>query len=42
MIKINVITKNPRWYRFIKNPKIYIDKKIEKLNNKTTKFKNKK
>jgi len=42
MIKINVITKNPRWYRFIKNPKIYIDKKIEKLNNKTTKFKNNK
>ena len=39
MIKANVITKNKIWYRLIKNPNSYIDKKINKLNNKNKKFK---
>ena len=32
MIKFNVITKNNSWYKYIKNPNHYIDKKIKKLN----------
>ena len=39
MIRANVITKNANWYRYIKNPNSYIDKKINKLNNKNIKFK---
>ena len=39
MIKANVITKNLSWYRYIKNPNSYIDRKIKKLNNKNKKFK---
>ena len=39
MIKINVINNNKRWSLFIKNPKIYIDKKVKKLNQKNKKFK---
>ena len=39
MIKANVITKNSNWYRYIKNPKSYINRKIKKLNNKNKKFK---
>ena len=38
MIKINVITSNPNWYDFIKNPTDYVDKKIEKLNIKEKNF----
>jgi len=41
MIKANVITKNISWYRFIKNPNSYIDRKIIKLNNKNKKLKKK-
>ena len=41
MIKANVITKNLSWYRYIKNPNSYIDKKIHKLNIKNIKFKKK-
>jgi len=41
MIKANVITKNTSWYRYIKNPNSYIDRKINKLNNKNIKFKKK-
>ena len=41
MIKANVITKNSSWYRYIKNPNDYIDRKISKLNNKNKKFKRK-
>ena len=41
MIKANVITNNLSWYRYIKNPNRYIDKKIKKLNNKNIKFKKK-
>ena len=39
MIKANVITKNLSWYRYIKNPNSYIDRKIKKINNKNKKFK---
>ena len=38
MIKINVITKNTNWFRYIKNPSNYIDKKITKLNLKNKDF----
>ncbi|MDC1092540.1 rRNA maturation RNase YbeY [Pelagibacteraceae bacterium] len=39
MIKINVINNNVKWFRFIKNPNSYIDKKIKRLNSKNKKFK---
>ena len=32
MIKINVITNNSNWYKIIKNPAIYITRKIDKIN----------
>ena len=41
MIKINVITNNVSWFRFIKNPSQYIDRKVKKLNVKKKKFKKK-
>ena len=41
MIKANVITKNTSWFRYIKNPNSYIDRKIIKLNNKNKKLKKK-
>ena len=34
MIKINVITNNINWYRYIKNPNKFIEKKINDYNNK--------
>ena len=39
MIKINVITNNSHWFRFIKNPNYYFDKKINKINFKNKQFK---
>ena len=42
MIKINVITKNIIWLNYIKNPKNYLDRKIQKLNLKNKKFTKKK
>ena len=39
MIKINVILNNKEWYRYIKNPTNFIDKKIKNLNKKFTKYK---
>ncbi|MEC7150253.1 MAG: rRNA maturation RNase YbeY [Pseudomonadota bacterium] len=38
MIKINVITNNIIWYRFLKKPNNYIDKKVKKLNLKAKTF----
>ncbi len=32
MIKINVITNNINWFRYIKNPNTYLDRKLNKLN----------
>jgi probable rRNA maturation factor len=39
MIKINVITNNAHWLRYIKSPTGYIDRKIKKLNIKNKIFK---
>jgi probable rRNA maturation factor len=41
-IKINVITNHASWFRFIKNPNSYIDRRVKKLNlyNKNYKRKN--
>ena len=41
MIKINVISDNVSWLRFIKNPNNYIDRKIKKLNINNKNFKKK-
>ena len=41
MIKVNVITSNDNWLSFIKRPNYYLDKKINKLNLKNSKFKKK-
>ena len=42
MIRINVITNNNNWLRFIKRPDKYLNKKINKLNTKNKKFLNNK
>jgi len=39
MIKINVVTNNLNWYRFIKIPDNYIERKIKKLNLKNKNYK---
>ena len=41
MIKVNVVTRNVSWLRYIKSPTNYIDRKIKKLNIKNKKFKKK-
>ena len=41
MIKINVITNNINWLRYLKNPNSYLGRKIIKLNSKEKKFKKK-
>jgi rRNA maturation RNase YbeY len=41
MIKINVITRNVKWFNFIKNPNSYIERKINKLNLKNKDFRKK-
>ena len=41
MIKINVVTNNFNWYRFIKIPNNYIERKIKKLNFKNKNYKKK-
>tara|TARA_B100001057_G_scaffold485645_1_gene565625 strand:+ start:2342 stop:2809 length:468 start_codon:yes stop_codon:yes gene_type:complete len=38
MIKINVITNNNNWQRYIKNPNSYIDRKINLINKKEKKL----
>jgi len=38
MIKVNVINNNSGWFRFIKNPNRYIDRKVKKLNQKKKKL----
>ena len=38
MIRINVITKNINWLRYIKNPTNYLEKKVFKLNHYNKKF----
>ncbi len=39
MIKVNVLTNNTSWYKYIKNPNNYISKKINKINSKSKKQK---
>ena len=39
MIKINVIARNVNWFRYIKTPNTYIDRKVKKLNSKNKNFK---
>ncbi len=41
MIKINVITKNIKWFSYIKNPNNYLDRKLNKLNLKDEMFRKK-
>ena len=41
MIKINVLTKNIKWFCYIKNPNAYLDRKLKKLNSKDKMFKKK-
>ena len=41
MIKINVITNNTKWFRYIKKPNNYLDRKLNKLNSKDKTFKKK-
>ena len=41
MIKINVITNNISWFRYIKKPNNYLDRKLDKLNSKVKMFKKK-
>ena len=38
MIKINVIEHNSEWFNYVKNPKSYINRKINKLNSKNKNF----
>ena len=42
MIKINTISNNKNWKRYIKNPENFIEKKIFNFNKKFRKYKNKK
>ena len=39
MIKINVITNDNNWFKYLKKPNFYLDKKIKKLNLKLKEFK---
>ena len=41
MIKVNVISNNIGWRKFLKEPNLYIEKKIKKLNKKNKIFKKK-
>jgi probable rRNA maturation factor len=39
MIKINVITNDNNWLKYLKKPNLYLNKKIKKLNSKLREFK---
>ncbi len=41
MIKFNVILNNPKWKKYLKNPDLYIKKKIIKLNKKQKDYRSK-
>ncbi len=41
MIKVNVVIKNNKWLTFIKNPIIYLKKKLDKISKHDKKFRNK-
>ena len=38
MIKVNVITSDINWYKYIKNPITYLDRKINKINSNNRKI----
>ena len=42
MIKVNVISNNNGWRKFLKKPHLYIEKKIKRLNKKSKIYKKKK
>ena len=42
MIKINVITKNVKWFHYIKNPNDYLDRKLNKISARDKIFKKRK
>ncbi|MEC7212459.1 MAG: rRNA maturation RNAse YbeY, partial [Pseudomonadota bacterium] len=42
MIRINTISNNKAWYRYIKNPCDYIENKVDKINCNLKKYKKKK
>ena len=42
MIKINTILNNKEWYNYIKNPSIFVEKKINKINKNFKKYKDNK
>ena len=37
MIKVNVITSDINWFKYIKNPITYLDRKINKINSNNSK-----
>ena len=41
MIRINTISNNKAWHRYIKNPSDYIENKVDKINCKLKKYKKK-
>ena len=41
MIQINVISNNIKWEKYIKNPNVYIEKKIKKVNKNYKNYRNK-
>tara|TARA_Y100000591_G_C21730691_1_gene643912 strand:- start:219 stop:683 length:465 start_codon:yes stop_codon:yes gene_type:complete len=41
MIKVNIILNNKNWYRYIKNPSSFVEKKVINLNKKLNKYKKK-
>ena len=41
MIKINVVTSNKSWYKYISDPKAFIEKRINLVNKKYKKYANK-
>ncbi len=41
MIKINVISNNLKWKKYLSEPDLYIEKKIKKINKKENNYKKK-
>ena len=41
MIRINTISNYKAWYRYIKNPSVYIENKVNKINSNLKKYKKK-
>ncbi len=41
MIRINTISNYKAWYRYIKNPSVYIENKVNKINCNLKKYKKK-